>query len=88
MILQIFCIFDSKAQVFNTPFYMKHQADAVRACIEVGSDPSTTPGKYPEDFSLFYLGTFDDSTGRHELTLPASLGVVASFLRPTNNHKE
>lgn len=80
MITQVYSIYDSKAGVFHRPFYMHYEAEAMRACIELASDNSTTPGKYPHDFSLFHLGAFDDNKGTFELQIPRNLGVLATFL--------
>lgn len=35
--------------------------------------------KFPEDFELFELGTFDDETGTFACGVPASLGRGSSF---------
>lgn len=67
MILKAFSVRDSKAEVFNTPFFQKTHGEAERSFRELVRDPKTMPGKYPEDYDLYYLGEYDDQTGKMEL---------------------
>lgn len=80
MKLFAFSLFDVGASYFNTPFFFGQKGQAVRAMIELGSDLSTTVGRYPSDFHLYVVGTFDDQTGVLERVAPESLGPVLSFL--------
>lgn len=80
MKLLAFALFDSKASFFNTPFFMPHRGQAVRAVIELGSDLSTTVGRHPADFHLYEVGEFDDQTGILVPLPPTSLGPVLSML--------
>lgn len=66
MILEIFAIFDDKAKAFMTPFFMHNQAMASRTFKHTVNDPSHQFSRSPEDFNLFCLGTFDDSSGKLE----------------------
>lgn len=80
MILKAFCLLDMKAGAFATPFFMHHDAQAIRAVAELGGDLSTTVGRYPSDFALCQVGTFDDSNGVLTPTGILNLGTVAGFL--------
>jgi len=64
---ELFAVYDNKAQAFATPFSMQNRAMAIRAFKYAVNDKSTEPGKYPEDYSLFILGTFDDADASIEL---------------------
>lgn len=64
MILKVFSIRDSKAEVFNTPFFQKTHGEAERNFKQLISDEKSTPHKYPDDFDLYHLGEYDDSTGK------------------------
>lgn len=81
MILNCFALYDSKSNYFTTPFFFHYQGQAIRACIDLGSDPNTTIGRHPADYVLFRIGTFDDQNGVLERCMPENLGPVASFLR-------
>jgi len=63
MQLKTFSIRDSKSEIFNTPFFQKTHGEAERTFRQVVSNPDSMPGKYPEDYDLYYLGDYDDQTG-------------------------
>ena len=61
----IVCVKDRAAEVFNRPFFVPHRNVAVRDFTdEVNrSSPDNALNKHPDDFDLYLLGQFDDSTG-------------------------
>lgn len=75
MILQLFAIFDSKAECYLPPFLIKTKGEALRSLGELVADPQHNFSKYAEDFTLFHLGTWDDQTCKYSL-LQASESVV------------
>lgn len=58
MILHIYSVFDSVAEVFNKPFTDINDATAIRAFVEGVKD-----NPHKNDYQLFYLGEFHDSNG-------------------------
>lgn len=62
MNLHIFAVFDSKARTYLLPFYSPNLQVAQRHFARGVADPSLDIGQYPEDFSLWELGTFDTNT--------------------------
>jgi len=64
MLLKMYSIRDQKAEVFNTPFFQKTHGEAERNFHTAANDPQTSLSKYPEDFDLYYLGEYDDNSGR------------------------
>lgn len=79
MISKIFTIRDSKAEVFNTPFYAKTHGEAERSFSQLVRDPKSTVSQFPEDYDLYYLGTYDDQTGKAEwLDTPQHLQKAVS----------
>lgn len=64
MILKAFTIRDSKAEVFNTPFFQKTHGEAERAFRELVKDEKSMVSKYPDDYDLYHLGEYDDQTGK------------------------
>lgn len=64
MLLKMFTIRDSKAEVYNTPFFQKTHGEAERSFRQLVTDEKSMPGKYPEDFDLYYVGDFDDQSGK------------------------
>lgn len=63
MILSIFSIYDAKAESFLRPFCLPSIAHARRELAEVMQQPTGPFVDYPEDFTLFHVGEFDDETG-------------------------
>lgn len=63
---KMFSIRDAKAEIFNPPYFNKSHGEAERNFRELVNDPKSMVSKYPEDFDLYYLGTYDDGTGKME----------------------
>jgi hypothetical protein len=80
-----FSLLDMKTGHFNTPFFMTHPGQAIRAIIDLGQDLNTTVGRHPADFVLCQLGGFDDQTGAFDQVVPQQLGTVASYLPATTS---
>ena len=82
MIHKIYTIFDSKALVFGNIFIQKTNGEAIRSFSEVANDPQSAICKYPEDFCLMEIGTFDDTKGQlTSLNAPINLGLAQEFKR-------
>lgn len=82
MILKIFSVYDCKTEAYAQPFFMKTKGEAVRGFTDVSNDKSTNIAKYPEDFTLFEIGEYDDSNGMikpHDT--PVSVGKAIEFVR-------
>ena len=62
MILNMYALWDSKAEAFSTPFYHNNDALAERACKDMLADPMHPVARHPQDYKLFYCGTYDDTT--------------------------
>jgi len=60
---KIFAIRDSKSESYNQPFFNHTHGEAERNFAQLASDPKSTVNQFPEDFDLFYLGTYNDQTG-------------------------
>lgn len=80
MILNAYSLLDTKSGVFSPPWFLIHDAVAIRAVREIASNRETTPGQYPDDFVLYGVGTFDDNLGSFHSYAPRNLGVVSSLL--------
>lgn len=75
---------DAKSEVWQPPIFVRTKAEAVRSFVdEVNSDVSKSAiAAHPEDYTLFYLGTFDQLTGELEPAVqPESLGCAENFRR-------
>jgi len=63
MLLKSFSIRDAKGEIFNTPFFQKTHGEAERSFKQIANDTNSMVYKFPEDYDLYYLGTYDDQTG-------------------------
>lgn len=63
MLLQMYSIRDQKAECFNTPFFQKTHGEAERSFTELCNDPKSMVAKYPDDYDLYHVGTYDDVKG-------------------------
>lgn len=70
---EIYTIYDTKAQIYNKPFHQQNKAVALRTATDLANDPNSEIAKNPEDYIMFYLGTYDDQTAKHDLTEPEVL---------------
>lgn len=67
--MQIFAVRDTAVEAFLAPFYMPSKGAAIRAFGDTVNDPQSGFNKHPQDFSLYFLGDFDEQTG---IIAPAS----------------
>lgn len=78
--LHLFSIFDQKAECFQTPYFAASRGTGVRMFHKLANDQNTIVGQYAADFTLFELGTFDDSEGSFELhDTPINLGLAITM---------
>lgn len=68
MLYRVFAVLDKKAMSYNRPFYLPSVGLAQRSFQDevnrVAED--NVMNRYPDDFSLYQLGTWDDESGRFE----------------------
>jgi hypothetical protein len=81
MILKMFSVYDTKAEAYHQPFCTTTQSLAIRSFMDTANDESTSIGKHPADFTLFYMGEYDDHTASFNLEdTKISLGVASEFV--------
>lgn len=82
MMMRIFSVYDSKANAYGSPFFMPNQAMALRSFAAAALDKNSGIGQFPTDFTLFEIGTFDDSGGLIQPIEPfINHGLAASFIK-------
>ena len=64
MNLNIYSIKDSKAGTFSQPFYSVNHSTAIRSFNASLQDATNPLSNYPQDFSLYHLGTWEDREAR------------------------
>lgn len=64
MKLNVYSIFDSASAIYDRPFFMNSDAQAVRSFTDVCGDADHPIGQHPEDYSLVRIGIFDNNNGK------------------------
>jgi len=85
--LKAYSVFDIKAAVYGTPFFMGNDRIASRAFADLVNDQSTMANKHPGDFVLYSIGYFNDETGVLETEKPAVIVTAAACVelsKPNN----
>jgi len=77
---KIYSVYDQKAEAYLPPFFLPAKGVAIRTFSEACNDPEHQFGKYPADYTLMELGTFDDSTALIDPYSPAiTIGTGVEF---------
>lgn len=63
MKLGAYSIYDRKALQYHPPYYAVTDGAAVRSFADLANDRTTTIGRHPVDYVLFYVGSYDDALG-------------------------
>ncbi|AXH73764.1 MAG: nonstructural protein [Microviridae sp.] len=79
----LYAVHDAKAVAFCTPFVSDNDSTALRAFRFAANDLSTDIGRYPSDFTLYVIGTFDNQSGQVFSIEPAALALAATLVNPT-----
>lgn len=81
MILKVFSIYDSKAEAYLQPFFVKSVGEALRMFEDAVNDEKHQFHKHLEDFTLFELGVFDDDNAELvSLSTPKPLSKAIELL--------
>lgn len=81
MRLQAFSVFDGAANLFLEPFWAPTMEVAIRGFREACQRQDHQFNKFPEDYTLFHVGEFDQERGEFTPLTPRSLGVAITFLQ-------
>lgn len=75
MLHKTFAIFDSCAHAFLPPFNLPRSEMAQRAFADCINSKSHQFSEHPEDYVLFQIGTFDDTTGIFNNLEPVNINL-------------
>lgn len=90
--LRLYSIYDSKAEQFSPPQVYLNDMLALRAFEGIVNDDKMLIRKYPEDFSLHYVGNLGDSDGRYyiessdESRVPILVGRAVDYVQGVDNN--
>jgi hypothetical protein len=79
--MNLYSIYDAKAEAFMMPFSATNDGFATRMLLDSASDPATSLYKHPEDFSLFRLASYEENTGVITPVVPvACVGTLITLI--------
>ena len=89
--LRLYSIYDSKAEQFSPPQVYHNDMLALRAFEGIVNDDKMLIKKYPEDFTLYYIGNLGDSDGCYyvencdESRVPVMVGRAIEYVQTVDN---
>lgn len=63
MISEMYSVFDGAVRAFLPPFFVRSRGEALRSFTEACNDGKHQFAKHSADYTMFFLGGFDDSSG-------------------------
>ena len=75
MKMPVIAVYDKKLAIYEKPFTVRLTGEAIREWDYVRKDKNTKIGMNPEDFDLFKIGDFNESTGLIEAHNPEHLAT-------------
>lgn len=86
---RMFAVYDSKAKTYCVPFFVPAVVIALRAFQGEANNPASQLSAYPQDFTLFELGEFNDSTGVVvAYALAINHGLAANFIKEPSHVRQ
>lgn len=77
----LFTVYDDKSEAYLQPFFLQTIGQAIRAFTDCANDPNHQFGRHPADYTLFELGSFDDSNAGFALyDTPKNIGKALEFV--------
>ncbi len=66
MKLHAYTIYDVASGIYMRPFFSQADGLAIRGFTDISTDAEHEIGKHPEDYTLYRMGSFNDTTGKLE----------------------
>lgn len=77
-----FSIFDSKLELFQTPWFSINTALGKRMFTKLCNSPALDFNRFPADYTLFETGVFDQDKGlTTPYMTPKNLGLAVGYIR-------
>lgn len=76
---KLIAVYDAKAEAFGKPVAVNSHGVAIRSFGEAVNDPTTEYSKFPQDFTLFAIGSYNDTTGKIKTERPKELVLALSL---------
>lgn len=79
----LFVIKDAKSGVHGVPYSFVSRGVALREFNDLVNNPKAAYAKHPDDYSLWYIGEYDDLTGRIVSIEPEHMANATDFVFKT-----
>lgn len=83
MTYNVYSILDVKSHLYGPPFYSRHTGEALRNFTELVNDDRSSVSKYPSDFQLVQVATFNDEDGLFSPIKHIHLGAGDQYRKPS-----
>lgn len=80
MIIKIYAVLDKATGAFMQPFFSQSNGAAIRSLTDAVNDYSHPFAKHSSDYSLYFLGEFDDTTGMFATNDPVRLASAHELI--------
>lgn len=85
MITKIYSLKDLKTDTFKQPFFQHSKGEALRTVTDLAKDPQSIVQRYPDDFHLYEIGTYNDENADirvHET--PEKVMEISELIKSTD----
>lgn len=82
--MNLYTIRDLTAQYNMQPFTARNHGEAIRSftnAVNDSRDPNNLMAKHPSDFGLYFIGSFDESSGQLTPADVEKLGIGSDFVQ-------
>ena len=84
---KLYTVLDAKAEAYLDPFFARTHGEAMRMFSDAANGAGEHPfSKHPEDFTLFYIGTFNVDTGVALGDNHVPLGKAIDFVEQSSHN--
>lgn len=86
MLLKAYTVYDMKVEAYMRPWYCLTNGEAVRTFTDAVNDPGSAFNRHPGDFTLYGIGTFDDTLGVLDSAPHENLGCASMYIIEAQPH--
>lgn len=80
--LEYYSVYDKKVGAYKRPFNGTSLVDVTRSIEQEVKNPESLLSRYPGDFALYKLGSFDEIEGIFIQSKPEHLAEISAFINP------
>lgn len=72
-------VYDVRAGAYMTPFFVQSKGIAIRSFEAACRKPDSAFAQFPNDYTLFYVGDYDDSKASFENAAPVPVPLASAI---------